>query len=289
MNHNLSDTEIHSAAKAYALENHVSYAEALSCVVTLAQSANYSEAATPGMPLTDDQKLHAAALRYAAENRVSYLEAVACLALTISPSQASSASVSDAQLDRAAHAYVHAHGVSYSEALDCVRFDGSASFSEAPASASGGAALLAHQPIEIFRSGTHTDSSGNQRTFTLADVQAMAASYSPQRHEAPLTLGHPTDNKPAYGWVKALQATPDGRLLMMADQIDAVFADGVQAGRYKKRSASFYPPGNAGNPTPGNWYLKHVGWLGAQPPAVKGLADASFGMPARDGAISFEV
>lgn len=286
MSHNLSETEIDSAAKAYVLQNNVSYTEALSCVVTFAQSASYSESAMPGMPLTDDQKLHAAALRYASENRVSYLEAVACLALTISPTQASSASVSDAQLDRAAHAYVQAHGVSYSEALDCVRFDGAASFSEV---ATSGAALLARQPIEIFRAGTHTDNSGNQRTFTLADVQAMAASYQPQRHEAPLVLGHPNDNKPAYGWVKALQATPDGRLLMMADQIDAAFADGVQAGRYKKRSASFYPPGNAGNPTPGNWYLKHVGWLGAQAPAVKGLADASFGMPSSDGAVSFEV
>lgn len=249
MNHNLLDTEIHSAAKAYAFKNNVSYTEALSCVVTLAQSASYSESATPGMPLTDERQLHAAALRYAAENRVSYWEAL-----------------NGAHLDG--------------------RIDGAASFSEA---ATSGAALLARQPIEIFRAGTHTDSSGNQRTFSLADVQAMAASYQPQRHEAPLTLGHPTDNKPAYGWVKALQATPDGRLLMMADQIDAAFADGVQAGRYKKRSASFYPPGNARNPTPGNWYLKHVGWLGAQPPAIKGLADASFGMASRDGAISFEV
>jgi hypothetical protein len=296
MNHNLLDTEIDSAAKAYAFKNNVSYTEALSCVVTLAQSASYSESATPGMPLTDDQKLHAEALRYAAENRVSYTEALSCVVTLVQSASYSEAATpgmpltDDQKLHAEALRYAAENRVSYWDALNGARLDGrldgTASFSEA---ATSGAALLARQPIEIFRAGTHTDSSGNQRTFSLADVQAMATSYQPQRHEAPLTLGHPTDNKPAYGWVKALQATSDGRLLMMADQIDAAFADGVQAGRYKKRSASFYPPGNTGNPPPGNWYLKHVGWLGAQPPAIKGLADASFGMASRDGAISFEV
>ena len=42
---------------------------------------------------------------------------------------------------------------------------------------------------------------------------------------------------------------------------------------FKKRSASFYPPGHPANPTPDRPYLRHVGFLGAQPPAVKGLAD----------------
>lgn len=296
MSRNLTDAELDRAAKAYASENHVSYAEALQsvCTISSTKSGNFSESATPGAALSDEEKLHIEALLYATKHRVSYGEALQSVA-SVLKNQASSHSVlqashsmeaSDAQIDSAAKAYVQANGVSYSEALDCVRFDGAASFSEG---ATSGAALLARQPIEIFRAGTHTDSSGNKRTFTLGDVQAMAASYQPQHHEAPLVLGHPNDNKPAYGWVKNLQATPDGRLLMMADQIDAAFSDAVQAGRYKKRSASFYPPHSSGNPTPGNWYLKHVGWLGAQPPAIKGLADASFGMPARDGAISFEV
>jgi len=48
----------------------------------------------------------------------------------------------------------------------------------------------------------------------------------------------------------------------------------VDAGRYKFRSASFYEPNDPSNPTPGSWHLKHVGWLGAQPPSVKGLGAA---------------
>ena len=54
------------------------------------------------------------------------------------------------------------------------------------------------------------------------------------------------------------------------------FAEMVQAGRFPKRSAAFYPDGR----------LRHVGFLGAMPPAVKGLKNISFGND--DDAIAFE-
>jgi hypothetical protein len=50
----------------------------------------------------------------------------------------------------------------------------------------------------------------------------------------------------------------------------------VADGRVKKRSSSFYHPKDPANPVPGVWYLRHVAWLGAQPPAVKGLKDVAF-------------
>ncbi len=287
MSHTQSDAELDRAAQAYAFQHHVSYSEALQAVVFLnSPPASYSEPQAQS-----DAEIDRAAQVYAFQHQVSYREALqAVVSVRFRPPASYSESHAlnaDVQLDRAATAYSEAYSVNYAESLNSVCFDGAASFREA--STNTGSQLLARQPIEIFRAGTHTDSNGTQRTFTLADVQAMAASYNPQRHEAPLVLGHPSDNKPAYGWVKNLHATADGRLLMLADQIDPAFADGVQSGRFKKRSASFYPPGSSANPTPGQWHLKHVGWLGAQAPAVKGLADASFGMPSRDGAISFEV
>ncbi len=49
----------------------------------------------------------------------------------------------------------------------------------------------------------------------------------------------------------------------------------VDSGRYKKRSASFYAPDSPNNPVPGVYYLRHVGWLGALPPGVKGLDEVS--------------
>lgn len=120
--------------------------------------------------------------------------------------------------------------------------------------------------------------SGQVIEFSAADVAAIAASYNPELHEAPHVVGHPKTDGPAYGWVQSLGVNPAGRLVVQAStQVNAEFADMVAAGSFKKRSASFYPPAHPGNPTPGGWYLKHVGWLGATPPAVKGLADVSYG------------
>lgn len=104
----------------------------------------------------------------------------------------------------------------------------------------------------------------------------MASSYRPTLREAPLTVGHPKDNLPAYGWVQSLATTPAGTLAMNASQVEPQFAEMVAAGRFKKRSASFYPPTSPHNPTPGQWYLRHVAFLGAQPPAVPGLKDIQF-------------
>lgn len=131
------------------------------------------------------------------------------------------------------------------------------------------------QSIHIFRPGTHVDSKGQSLTFSEADLAASAAAYDPALHEAPIVVGHPRANLPAYGWVKSLSAGKDG---LTADpaQVDAAFSELVQAGRFKKVSASFFAPGSKGNPVPDVWYLRHVGFLGAQPPAVKGLRPVEF-------------
>ena len=129
--------------------------------------------------------------------------------------------------------------------------------------------------FEIFKSGTRTDNNGRTVTITDADVAQAAAAYDPKLHEAPLVIGHPKTDAPAYGWVGGLHA--DGGVLS-ADfaQMDDDFVGLVQSGRYKKVSASFYPPDSPSNPKPGSWYLRHVGFLGAQPPAVKGLSAINF-------------
>lgn len=116
--------------------------------------------------------------------------------------------------------------------------------------------------------------SGAVIEFSAADVAAIAAAYSPAVHEAPHVVGHPRTDGPAYGWVQSLDVNDAGRLCVTeSKQVEPAFAEMVAAGRFKKRSASFYPPDHPGNPTPGTYYLKHVGWLGAAAPAVKGLVD----------------
>ena len=138
----------------------------------------------------------------------------------------------------------------------------------------------------IFRPGNHTDQHGTTLTFTESDLSASAAAYDPTLHQAPLVVGHPTTDAPAWGWVKSLAVT-GGRLLATPDQVDPAFAEMVNAGRYNKISASFYLPNAPNNPVPGTYYLRHVGFLGAQPPAIKGLGSAKFA-GAEEGVVTLE-
>lgn len=119
--------------------------------------------------------------------------------------------------------------------------------------------------MEVFRAGTHTSMQGVTKKWTEDDLDFAVASYRPDQHEAPLVIGHPKDNDPAYGWVEEVKREGD-RLLVKPKQLDPAFREMVKAGRFKKRSISFYADGT----------IRHIGFLGAQPPAVKGLKDCQF-------------
>ncbi|TPG82590.1 phage protease [Pseudomonas mandelii] len=126
------------------------------------------------------------------------------------------------------------------------------------------------KPLHIFKPGTHTAMCGTSFNFTESDLSATVAAYNPSLHEAPMGIGHPQHDAPAAGWIKSLSATTQG-LIAEPQQVDATFAEQIAKGSYKKISASFYHPDAANNPVPGVYYLRHVGFLGAQPPSVKGL------------------
>jgi hypothetical protein len=140
-------------------------------------------------------------------------------------------------------------------------------------------------PLHIFKPGRQTAMSGVTLDFTDADIAACAAAYDPALHEAPIVIGHPKHDAPAYGWVKSLSSDAEG-LMAVPQQLDVSFAEIVTAGRYKKISASFYTPDAANNPVPGTYYLRHVGFLGAMPPGVKGLKQIEFAED-EDGVIEF--
>jgi len=141
--------------------------------------------------------------------------------------------------------------------------------------------------IEVFRAGTRTADDGSVHTITASDLAAAAAAYDPAVHEAPHTVGHPQNNAPAYGWIERF-AVQDGVLQIAASkQVEPQFAELVSSGRIKKRSMSFYHPKDSSNPKPGIWYPRHVAWLGAQPPAVKGLKDVNFSEGDAKGAVCF--
>jgi cation transport regulator ChaB len=122
--------------------------------------------------------------------------------------------------------------------------------------------------VEVLRTGTHTSSSGEDVTFGVEDLEALASGYDPETHEAPVVIGHPQNDSPAYGWVRRLRVVGDRLLADM--HVIPEFFEWVKKGLWKKRSVSLATGAD------GVRYLRHVGFLGAVPPAVKGLADVKW-------------
>lgn len=121
--------------------------------------------------------------------------------------------------------------------------------------------------MEIFRAGDY----GEKGNYSEADVQQIADSYDPAKHEAPVVLGHPkaASGAPAYAWVSKLKNV-SGTLVAKLHQVEPAFRESFLAGRYKKRSVALYKSAD------GKYGLRHLGFLGADVPEVKGLADAAF-------------
>ncbi len=132
------------------------------------------------------------------------------------------------------------------------------------------------KPIEIFRPGKHSDA------LTADVLREIAASYDPTLHEAPLVKGHPEHDMPAYGWAESL-AFREGALWATPKDVDAQFSDDVKQRRFGKISSAFYAPDSKYNPTPGKHYLRHIGFLGAQPPVVKGMRNPEFSEEEQEG------
>ncbi len=117
--------------------------------------------------------------------------------------------------------------------------------------------------IEVFKSGKHTDSKGNTRMWNDEDLDRIIQNYDAQEHEAPVVIGHPSVEAPAYGWVEALKRE-NGRLLVKLKKVVPEFVQWVEKGLYRKISVAIGADGT----------LRHVGFLGAVPPAIKGLKHA---------------
>jgi hypothetical protein len=123
---------------------------------------------------------------------------------------------------------------------------------------------LLNQWIDLFRAGDH----GDKGRFTEQDVQQIVDNYDPAKHEAPAVIGHPKTDGPAYGWWSQLRRV-GGLLQGQMRDVQPSFEEAVQSGLFKKRSVSLYKGADG-------YSLRHVGFLGAQPPEIKGLADIKF-------------
>ena len=117
--------------------------------------------------------------------------------------------------------------------------------------------------FEVFRCGSHVDHSGTLRTITERDIDRAIKSY--RRNSAPVVVGHPTLNAPAFGWVEAFRRV-GSTVQARCSQVAPEFVDLVKRGLYKNRSLSFNHDGS----------FRHIGFLGAAAPAVKGLEEIYF-------------
>ena len=129
--------------------------------------------------------------------------------------------------------------------------------------------------IEIFRAGKHIDANGAEVIIEVDDIDKIIETYDTELHEAPLVIGHPQHDEPAWGWVASLRRK--GKVLLAKlNDLSPEISEAVRKGQYKKISASFYRPNVKRNPVSDAWYLRHIGLLGAQTPAVKGLSPLKF-------------
>lgn len=129
--------------------------------------------------------------------------------------------------------------------------------------------------IKMLKPGRFRAMSGKVVEFTEAQLQATAAAYDPEIHAAPFVLGHPKHDDPAFGRIATMDFS-DGFLFGDPDQVDPAFAEAVNSGKFNRVSLSLYEPDSPNNPVPGVYYPRHLGFLGAMPPAVKGLGTVSF-------------
>ena len=120
--------------------------------------------------------------------------------------------------------------------------------------------------VDIFAAGPQVDGEGKIHDGDHLMSQAI---INFQRDTAPVVIGHPATDSPAYGWVQQLRRfARDGKDYLQAKLSGLLpeFVQLVQDGRYKNRSAAFYPDGR----------LRHVGFLGGAAPAVVGLKPIAF-------------
>ncbi len=122
------------------------------------------------------------------------------------------------------------------------------------------------KPFEIFRTGTWTSDKGITKEYTESDLDKLVDNYNSE-DPAPIVIGHPQTNAPAFGWIEKIKRVAD-RLIAVPKQLNEDFVKLVKDGAFKKRSVSFTP----------DFKLNHIGFLGAVAPAVEGLKDIQFNL-----------
>lgn len=117
----------------------------------------------------------------------------------------------------------------------------------------------------IFKTGTHTDSNGNIKEWTTNDLDKICYQFKNVHRDVPICVGHPKTNSPAYGWIDEVKRVGDN-LYCSFKGVQDEFKTAIKKGLFKNRSISFDKDLN----------IRHIAFLGAQAPAIKGLEEFCF-------------
>jgi len=126
-----------------------------------------------------------------------------------------------------------------------------------------------NQWIEIFKVGEY----GGKGTYDQAKLDEIVRNFDPANWQPVLTpptaqIGH-ADMAPALGVVSAVRRDGD-RLLAQFEKVHPQLEESVRDGRFPNRSVGLYNSNKQG------LVLRHVAFLGAMPPEVKGMAPVKF-------------
>jgi hypothetical protein len=119
--------------------------------------------------------------------------------------------------------------------------------------------------MEVFRAGKQTDSAGNTKEWTKKDLDKIVSQFKELGEDVPATIGHNVKNKPAYGWFKSFYRKGKSLFGEMEDVVDE-FGEMLKKKMFKNRSIALRP----------NLSIRHMAFLGAEPPAIKGMKDFAF-------------
>lgn len=125
--------------------------------------------------------------------------------------------------------------------------------------------------IDVCRTGTWTGMGGKRVHLTDADLDEIVDTAA-ATDDAPVVVGHPETDSPAWGRVSRLRRVGDRLQAMLAD-LHPKFREAVEAGLYTGRSVAL-------DRHQGALRLRHLGWTGGTLPAVPGLAPSRFAEPA---------
>lgn len=127
--------------------------------------------------------------------------------------------------------------------------------------------------LDLLRPGKWKDKSGKVIDVTLDKVKRIADAtkkFAYQNNKFPFTIGHPKTDSPAYGYGDKSNVTVDERGHLQLEASEDDFSNElVKMVKDKKFSTLSVKTRNDGS-------IRHVAFLGAQPPAVTGLDPVEF-------------